>query len=127
VDLSQIEYCAAHLAGLSLSAVQEHDRSSSDGKPSMGRFVNYHTMPEVVWEEILPDHFGVDPLPPDAIASMEKAAGLYSKGRGHKKNEEWKEDTTIKQQTATREVIDAASLLASKVHNRMKELSETSS
>jgi hypothetical protein len=132
-DLTLIEYCAAHLAGLSLSAVLEHDRSSSDSANSKsddlpgGRFVGYHQMPDIVWNEILPNHFGVNPLPPDAIANMQETAGVYSKGRGIKANQEWSEDTTIKHDTATPEVIEAANLFASKVYKRMTELSSSSS
>ena len=132
-ELTLIEYCAAHLAGLSLSAVQEYGRhssnianSNSDDVPG-GRFVNYNQMPDIVWNEILPDHFGVNPLPPGAIKNMQKTAGVYSKGRGSKANQEWNEDTTVKQDTATPEVINAANLFASKVYKQMQELSSSSS
>jgi len=73
MNVNMIEYCAAHLGDLSLSALQEYDRSNSVGSsstkkeaiatttatttPSMGRFVNYADMPDIVWNEILPNHF----------------------------------------------------------------------
>ena len=84
-------------------------------------------MPDIVWNEILSDHFGVNPLPPDAIKNMQKTAGVYSKGRGTKANQEWNEDTTVKQDTATPEVINAVNLFASKVYKQMQELSSSSS
>ena len=80
-----------------------------------------------MWNEILPDHFGVNPLPTDAIENMQKTAGVYSKGRGPKANQEWNEDTTVKQDTATPEVINAVNLFASKVYKQMQELSSSSS
>lgn len=123
--MSLTEYCAAHLAGLSLSAVQEYDRTSKSANSDHpgGRFVNYKQMPDVVWETIFPEHFG---LKPESVESMQKTAGVYSKGRGAKANREWTEDSTLKHETASPEVIDAANVFASKVYNRMKELSGSS-
>ena len=121
--MSLTEYCAAHLAGLSLSAVQEYDRSSKDTNHPGGRFVNYKQMPDVVWETIFPEHFG---LKPESVESMQKTAGVYSKGRGAKANREWTEDSSLKHETASPEVIQAAKVFASKVYNRMKELSGSS-
>ena len=120
-EMTRTEYCAAHLAGLSLSAVQEHDRTSK----SKGRFVNYEQMPDVVWTTIFPDHFGLKPSK-SSIQSMQTTAGVYSKGRGEKANREWTEDSTIKHETASSEVIGAATLFASNVYKRMKELSSSS-
>merc|ERR1712176_790571 len=102
-DLSSTEYCATHLAGLSLAAVQEYDRTSASAtsKNPGGRFVDYYQMPDIVWERIFPDHFGVKPLPPNSVANMQATAGVYSKGRGQKANQEWTEDSTIKRKTAT--------------------------
>ena len=126
-QMSLTEYCAAHLAGLSLSAVEEYDRTSDSVNSDHpgGKFVDYYQMPDVVWEKIFPDHFGVNPLPPNAVANMKATAGVYSKGRGQKANQKWTEDSTIKQKTATPEVIEAADLFASKVYKRMKELSSS--
>jgi len=121
-DVNLIEYCAAHIAGLSLSALQEHNRGEESNFPG-GRFVNYQQMPEIVWEKILPEHFGVDILSPEAISNMEQLSGVYSKARGHRVDQDWVEDSTIKQNKATPDVIKAANLFASKIYNRMKELS----
>lgn len=127
-DLGAVEYCAAHLAGLSLSAVREYDRQENEGGGDRdvagGRFVGYDQMPGVVWGEVLPDHFGINPMPRDAVPRMEELAGVYSKGRGPKANKEWNEDSTRKQETAGPEVIAASELFASKVYRRMSKLSE---
>ena len=129
-DLNKVEYCAAHLAGLSLSAIQEYDRSSqsnnnNNNNNNKGRFVNYRQMPEIVWDEILPHHFGVTPLPRTAIANMEKTALVYSKGRGKKANQEWDEDSTKKQQSASPDVTRASQVFAGSVYERMTELSSS--
>ena len=115
-DLTKVEYCAAHLAGLSLSAIQEHDRTTR------GRFVSYAQMPEIVWDDILPNHFNVD-LPRKGVANMKETALVYSKGRGSKANQKWEEDSTKKLETATPEVIRAADKFVGDIYNRMKELS----
>merc|ERR1711865_356408 len=52
-EMSMIEYCAAHLGGLSLSAIQAYEKqnkrqiNSSNNKYSYGRFVNYVDMPRI--------------------------------------------------------------------------------
>lgn len=112
-DLSMVEYCAAHLAGLSLSAIEEHERTHR------GRFVNYAQMPEIVWEDILPNYFNV-PLPRKGIANMEDAALVYSKGRG--KNQEWEEDSTKKKGTASRAVVTAAKTFLTDIYKEMENL-----
>jgi len=140
-DLDHIQYCAAHLAGLSLAALNEHDRTATATTATTtttaqenqqlqlqqqhrgGRFVEYNQLPERLWEEILPNHFGVNPLPKEAIANMQAITGVYSKGRGVKANKEWTEDSTRKQQTASSEVTDAADLFVADVYRRMNELS----
>lgn len=114
-DLSRVEYCAAHLAALSLSATQEYDRSQR------GRFVNYAQMPGVVWEDILPNYFDVS-LPKKGIANMEKAALVYSKGRGEKGKQEWVEDSTKKKTTAVPSVVKAANTFLGDIYESMEKL-----
>lgn len=123
-ELTPIQYCAAHVGGLALAAVNEYDRSINDSsRTTMGRFVEYTQMPDIVWKDILPNHFGVKSMPQDAITKMEKIAGTYSKGRGAQNQKEWEEDSTAKQLSATPAVIQASNLMVSKVYKRMKELS----
>ena len=122
--LTITQYCAAHVGGLALSAINEYDRSIKDSsRTQMGRFVEYTQMPDIVWKDILPNHFGVKSMPQDAIANMEKVSGSYSKGRGVQADKKWEEDSTAKQLTASNEVIQASNLMVSKVYKRMKELS----
>jgi hypothetical protein len=151
-DLNIIEYCAAHIAGLSLSAIKEYYRHSDGGggggggdsgassqeggqedkrtsTNSMGRFVNYSDMPEIVWNDIIPNHFNIDITNKNvyrsAMKNMENTALVYSKGgRGSKKaNMEFKEDSTKKQSTAPQEVIDAVELFTVDTYNKMKAIS----
>jgi len=116
-DMSGVEYCAAHLAGLSLSAIQEHERS---GK---GRFVNYNQLPSAVWESILPQDFGID-VDTEMKDNMQKVSGVYSKGRGKKANEEWEEDSARKISTAPQSVIDAAAFYLGDTFRKMEEISK---
>ena len=144
-----IEYCAAHLGGLSLSAIQAYEKqnkrqiNSSNNKYSYGRFVNYVDMPQIVWEDILPNHFlsvgndrGNDAnnnnnnksepgvLSKQSIMNMKQISNVYSKqGRGKKENQQWKDDTQHKQSTATKDVTMAAELFTTYTYNRMTELS----
>lgn len=123
-NLTTVEYCAAHLGGLSMAALQEYDQTDGDGKhSSMGRFVEYTQMPDAVWKDILPNHFGVKSLSKDSIANMEKITGVYSKGRGKSADREWNEDSTEKQKSATPEVVQAANLMVGRAYSRMKKLS----
>lgn len=150
-ELSIIEYCAAHLGGLSLSAIQAYEKqnkrqiNSSNNKYSYGRFVNYVDMPQIVWEDILPNHFlsvgndrGSDAnnnnnnnnksepgvLSKQSIMNMKQISNVYSKqGRGKKENQQWKDDTQHKQSTATKDVTMAAELFTTYTYNRMTELS----
>ena len=122
-DMDMIDYCAAHLAGLSLSAVQEHARSvEKDKNFAMSRFVNYNQMPSVVWNDILPNHFGLQ-VSKANIQNMEHTASVYSKGRGPKANQEWEEDSTKKQTTASDRVVKASKFYVGDIYEQMERLS----
>ena len=116
-ELTLVEYCAAHLAGLSLSAIQEYERTKR------GRFVNYAQLPYIIWDDIVPKYFKVA-MPRTGIANMEKAALVYSKGRGDKANQEWKEDSTKKKETARPVVTTAAGVFLGDIYDKMEELSK---
>jgi hypothetical protein len=103
-------------AGLSLAAIQEHERT---GK---GRFVNYNQLPDIVWDTVMPRHFGV-PVGEEMITNMQQIAGVYSKGRGHKADQEWEEDSTRKQLSALKHVIDAAAFWLGDTFEKMEALS----
>ena len=121
-SITLLQYCAAHLAGLSLSAVQEHQRSGR----RKGRFVNYNQLPDAMWESLLPEEFGVT-VNKRHIENMQRIAGVYSKGRQgiDNANEEWKEDSTRKLSAASQPVLDAAELLMRRVFDQMESLSKS--
>jgi hypothetical protein len=123
-DVTKTEYCAAHLAGLAESAVREMESNANNNK---GRFVNYNQLPTIMWESIVPNHFGVH-LDVVSKVDMEKRmtdiAQVYSKGRGNKANQEWEEDSTKKQTTARTEVIAAAHVFMEDTYTRLEELSQ---
>ena len=76
---------------MALSALEESKRSHK------GRFSNYHSLPDILWESIIPDHFGLSGLVvsnEEMVQSMKDVALVYSKGRGKKANEEWAEDSS---------------------------------
>jgi hypothetical protein len=116
-QMNQIQYCAAHLAGLSLSAIQEHTRTHR------GRFVNYNQMPDIVWDDIFPNYFNI-PLSNKEVGRMEKTALYYSKGRGKQADKGWKDDSMKKQATAARPVTKAADVFLKDVYNEMESLSK---
>jgi hypothetical protein len=100
-----------------LSAIQEHTRS---GK---GRFINYNTLPDVMWNSVIPQDFQIS-LGPEDIAKMQQTSGVYSKGRGPKANREWEEDSTTKQSSAPKAVADATHMFMDDIYNQMEALSK---
>lgn len=101
-----------------MAAIQEHERS---GK---GKFVNYNQLPDIGWTKILPEFFGVSPIDDTMVDSMKKVAGVYSKGRGKTANQEWKDDSERKKETAPEEVVAAAKLFLGDVFEKMELLSK---
>jgi hypothetical protein len=103
-------------AGLSESAIREHERT---GK---GRFVNYNQLPDIMWKQVLPQDFKVLPVGNVMITNMKNVAQVYSKGRGKKANQSWEEDSTMKKQTATAEVVEATHMFMDRPFQRMEGL-----
>lgn len=102
-DLSDEEYCAAHLATITESAVEAMQR-----EPHLGTPVNYAKLPEILYKDILPNKFGVA-LTQEEIDNIIKISAVYSKGTGSRKGE-FKDDSEAKEQLASEEVREAASL-----------------
>lgn len=109
-DLTAVEYCAAHLASLTESAVAAMQQSP------MGRAVNYVDLPNILYEDILPNHFEV-PVSDEAKERMIKISGEYSKSRGKESGQEWHEDSEAKEAKASPEVREAAELFLEKSYN----------
>jgi hypothetical protein len=97
-ELGSAQYCAAHLASLTESAV----KSLND----MAIPVNYESLPDILWEKIMPRIFG-RPLLQKEIDNVESVSHEYSKGRGQRAGE-FKGDSEQKAQAASTEVKEAA-------------------
>lgn len=110
-DLNRMEYCSAHLASLTESAV----RNLND----MAIPVDYATLPSVLWEQIFPQIWG-RPLSQTEISNMEAVSTTYSKGRGNKKKE-FKDDSEKKESLASEEVRDAAEKFMKESFDQLKD------
>ncbi|KAL3940825.1 MAG: hypothetical protein SGARI_000826 [Bacillariaceae sp.] len=97
-ELEGEQYCAAHLASLTESAVKNLN--------GMAIPVNYEKLPNMMWEKIMPKVFG-RPLSQKEIDNMESVSHEYSKGRGSRAGE-FKGDSEKKVQAASTEVKEAA-------------------
>jgi hypothetical protein len=102
-ELTDDEYCAAHLATITESAVDAMQRS-----PHLGTPVNYNQLPDILFTDILPKKFGVA-LSETEIDNIKKISGVYSKGTGGRQGE-FKDDSETKEHLATDEVRVATRL-----------------
>ncbi|GAX16452.1 hypothetical protein FisN_19Lu037 [Fistulifera solaris] len=67
------QYCAAHLASLTNTAISVLQQSSQ------GRAVNYELLPDLLWNDLLTNHFQYNASDVE-IARMQEQARVYSKG-----------------------------------------------
>lgn len=106
-DLTNVEFCAAHVGAMCKAGLGGLELPSSKG-----RAVNYATLPEAIWETILPQHFKIS-FSEDTKSMLERLKGLsqvYSKGFRGRANKEWVEDSERKQEVATPAIREAAKL-----------------
>merc|ERR1712032_427364 len=98
--LKPSEYCAAHLAMLTESAVN----SLND----MAVPAPYDQLPSMMWEKIMPKIFG-RPLMQSEIDNLEDISKSYSKGGSRKdKQGEFKSDSKQKEENAPDALREAA-------------------
>lgn len=117
-ELTQTEYCAVHLAGISSAVMQEHERS---GK---GRFVDYTQMPDVMWETVLPLDFGIQ-MEPYMIDNMRQFTHVYSKGhQAGRANEKWTADTADKRKRISANVTRAVDTYCPDTYERLDDISQ---
>jgi hypothetical protein len=109
-ELSNVEFCAAHLATLCQAAIHEYQNNNNGqlGHGSKGQFLNYASLPDIMWESILPNHFDMEDLSEQHIERMKDIAGVYSKGFQKKANMPWTQDTDTKQERASEAMRQAA-------------------
>ena len=96
--LEPVQYCAAHLAAITEAAVKALNDKAIP--------VDYQTMPEVIWENVLPKILGRT-LTPTEIRNMDEISHQYSKGRG-KRHKEFEGDSQQKEKAASDAVRSAA-------------------
>lgn len=102
-SLPNEDFCAAHLATLCQSALNEYKASP----PSTVRMVNYKDLPEILMDDIIPNHFLKEgPLDREARDRIESVSKKYSKGRFQSKI--WEADSETKQISAWEEIRSAS-------------------
>lgn len=102
-DLSDVEYCALHLATITESAVTAMQR-----EPHLGTPVNYVNLPDILYKDIIPNKFGVQ-LSQAEIDNIIRVSSVYSKGTNGRKKE-FKDDSKTKEKLASVEVREASHL-----------------
>jgi hypothetical protein len=160
-QLTQEEYCAAHIAGLATAALREHDRTvklavninthaispirpnNNENNESQQHhsvaapphfFINYNTLPHIIWESILPSLI-VHPITKQDIDNMRSAASVKIQTTNHHSkskttsgvvdkgtHEHWMEDSTLKQGMAPKSVHDAVKLFLDPVYEQMESI-----
>jgi len=117
-ELTRTEYCAAHLASISLAVMQEHQRT---GK---GRFINYNQMPAVMWQTLLPIDFGIE-VDSAMIDNMMQLTHVYSKGHQQgRANEKWVSDADHKKKSITQNVTRAVEMLSPDTYAQLERISQ---
>jgi hypothetical protein len=81
MQVDPIDYCAAHLASITESALK-----TLHSHPHTGRAVNYQRLPDALWDDLLPNHWHL-PVSAQALKQMQITSGQYSKGRQEKKGD----------------------------------------
>jgi hypothetical protein len=133
--LSNVEYCAAHLATLCQSALKEyhHDdnvdvdhpevmskKDAANNNNKLAKMVNYASLPDIMWESILPDHFDID-VPGETqemVERMKTISQVYSKG--FKGDQPWEQDSERKQSEATAAMKKAATIFLDSYFDQME-------
>lgn len=127
-SLSKEEYCAAHLASLSESAIQHFSAAQAASKRHQKTphfFVNYNQLPDVLWDHVLPS-LGV-PLKAQDIHKMERVGALYTQGRTPGKNPPKKVfpgDSHHKQTDVPSAIASAASTFMDHTFGKLEALKE---
>lgn len=100
-ELSYEDHCALHLASICQSAVDEQSKSHT------GRMVNYANLPQVLSDDIFPNHFGIR-ITDIERQNIEDVSTHYSKGRHT--NKKWNEegDSEKKERLANDAVKEAS-------------------
>lgn len=110
-QLSDEEFCAAHLATLCESALQQMKLSSQ------GAAVEYEGLLDKLVGEVFPNHFAID-VDDAARQRILDVAKIYSKSNGH--NLDWEEDSKKKVSSSSREIQLAGETYMAKSYVELK-------
>ncbi len=111
-ELSDQEFCAAHLASLCESALRELKKSNNHG-----RAVEYDGLIDKLLDDIIPNHFGVA-VDEEARQRVLEVSKTYSKAKAHDVG--WVEDSEKKVSHSTPEIRGASELILSKSYSDLK-------
>jgi len=116
-SLTNVQFCAAHLASLCEAAVLGLELPSSKGLA-----VNYASLPSAMWESVLPEHFGITMLEDSTtvVERMQALSQVYSKGFRGKQNKEWAQDSDEKQERASSSMRVAADEFMQPYYKRLE-------
>lgn len=116
-SVSVEQYCAAHLAMLCKSALDQP-------APHKGLMVDYDSLPGSLVHYVLPSHFGV-PLHVDEADVMLKTATIYSKRRKpilpKPGDAPWETDSQAKEDAASEHIRQAADQLMRPLYARLQD------
>lgn len=115
-EISDHEFCAAHLASLCQSALNELKKSNT------GRAVEYDGLIDKLIDDIIPNHFGV-PVGMESRQRIMEVSKTYSKARGDN-DADWVEDSAKKEEQSTEEIRNASELFLSKPYSELQKYSD---
>ena len=117
-ELSDQEFCAAHLASLCESALRELKNSNHHG-----RAVEYDGLIDELLDDIIPNHFGVT-VDEEARQRVLEVSKTYSKAKTKTRGGvDWVEDSEKKEAHSTPEIRSASELFLSKSYSELKKYS----
>jgi len=115
-DISDIEFCAAHLASLCESALEELRKTTT------GKAVEYDGLVDKLISGIIPNHFGIE-MTSDARQRILDVSKIYSKNKGPRKSQ-WEEDSEQKEDRASKGIRDASTLFMTKSYTELQKFTK---
>jgi hypothetical protein len=119
-SLTSEEYCAAHLASLAQSAVEESKKPSSLWAKHM--IVKYDDLPYILWDRVIPElDYMSQPVSLRIDAMHDTSKFYYTAASANHMGQQWLDDTGIKKGEATDAMKKAANVFMNPVHGKLEE------